>query len=108
MHLCVCVFFKWGDKLMQTLTFLEPVCQEIVSGPVLQGLIAEEGFQVLLPGVGVQGSEELLHSVQGRDGLVQVVHGGRARGRQRRSKAIVLHGVMGSKDVTGNHIVLKV
>lgn len=92
---------------MQTLTFFEPVGQEVVSGPVLQGLFAEEGFQVLLPGVGVQSPEELLHRVQSRDGLVQVVPGGGARGCQRRPKAIVLHGGKGSKDVARSHLVWK-
>lgn len=101
--MCVCVSFSDGAKGMQTLTFVEPVGQEIVSGPVLQGLLVVDGGQVLPPGVGVQSPEELLHRVEGRDGPVQVVHGEGAWGRRRRRlhaivlHAIVLHGGRGAK-----------
>lgn len=72
-------------------------------------LLAVDGVQVQPPGVGVQSPKELLHRIEGRDGLVQVVHGeGACSGRCCRCcpGAIVLHGGKGSKEVAENHFVL--
>lgn len=100
---------------MPTFTFVEPVGHEILSGSVQYVLLVEDGVQVQPPGVGVQSPKELLHRIEGRDGLVQVVHGegacyGRCCRRRRRPRlrphAIVLHGGKGSKEVAENHFVL--
>lgn len=91
---------------MPTLTFVEPVGQQVVPGSVLKVLLAVDGVHVLPPVVGVQSPKELLHRVEGRDGLVQVVHGVGVRCRRPRPRAIVLQGGPGRKEEAENHFVL--
>lgn len=88
-----------GGKVRHTLTFVELVAQVVGFGLVLGELRDQDGGQVPIPGGETQIPEELLHRVEGRDGLVQVVHGEGdfpARGhRHRHPGAVVLHGGRG-------------
>lgn len=71
------VDLKWlverRDSQPSIFTFIMSACQMIGPGYIMYVCLRVDAVQVLSPGVWVQGSEKLLHSVEGSDGPVQIL-----------------------------------